>query len=58
MIQGQGHGISVLVRAYNLTNDKRYADAASNALKPFETEATDGGVRNHYLGIPWYEVIF
>lgn len=34
---GQGHGLSVLVRAYNMTGDTRYADAVLNALRPFET---------------------
>lgn len=52
---GQGHCISVLVRAYNLTKDNRYIEAAENALRPFEIEAIDGGVRNHFLGLPWYE---
>jgi hypothetical protein len=52
---GQGHCISVLVRAYSLTKDRRYIEAAENALRPFETEAIDGGVRNHFLGLPWYE---
>lgn len=51
----QGHCISVLIRAYTLTKDRRYIEAASNALQPFETEAVDGGVRNHFLGMPWYE---
>ncbi|KAI6184438.1 Heparosan-N-sulfate-glucuronate 5-epimerase [Aphelenchoides bicaudatus] len=52
---GQGHGISVLVRAYNLTNDQKYFDTAARALRLFEVEAIDGGVRNHFLGLPWYE---
>ncbi|KAI6194073.1 Heparosan-N-sulfate-glucuronate 5-epimerase [Aphelenchoides besseyi] len=52
---GQGHAISVLVRAFNITNDRRYLNAAMNALTPFETESIDGGVRTHLFGYAWYE---
>ena len=31
----QGHGLSVLVRAAQITGDKRFWDAAHLALKPF-----------------------
>ncbi|XP_039278701.1 D-glucuronyl C5-epimerase B [Nilaparvata lugens] len=33
---GQGHGISVLARAYHLSGDKTYLDAAVQALHPFK----------------------
>ncbi|KAI6196633.1 Heparosan-N-sulfate-glucuronate 5-epimerase [Aphelenchoides besseyi] len=51
----QGHAISVLVRAFNITNDRRYLDASMKALRPFETESIDGGVRTHLFGYAWYE---
>ncbi|CAD5211368.1 unnamed protein product [Bursaphelenchus okinawaensis] len=51
----QGHGISVLIRAYHLTNNEAYLHAARKALKPFELAPKDGGVRNVVLGVPWYE---
>ena len=33
---GQGHALSVLARAFNLTGNRAYARAAASALRPFE----------------------
>lgn len=51
----QGHAMSVLTRAYAVTNDTRYLAAANKAAKLFDVEARDGGVRNTLLSVPWYE---
>lgn len=48
---GQGHGISVLARAYyHSGGDRQYLDAALRALKPFRVLGRDGGVLALYLG--------
>lgn len=54
---GQGHGISVLARAYyHSGGDRQYLDAALRALRPFRILSKDGGVLAQYLGqVPWYE---
>ena len=41
----QGLGISVLLRAYNLTNEKKYLKTAEQAYMSFETDIEEGGVR-------------
>uniref|UniRef100_A0A1I7SSB4 Heparosan-N-sulfate-glucuronate 5-epimerase n=1 Tax=Bursaphelenchus xylophilus TaxID=6326 RepID=A0A1I7SSB4_BURXY len=51
----QGHGISTLVRAYHLTKEEKYKNAARQALSPYERLAVDGGVKNEVFGLPWYE---
>lgn len=40
----QGEGVSVLVRAYWLTNDDAYLGAARRAIGPMQKEVRDGGV--------------
>lgn len=53
---GQGHGISVLARAYHLSGDKAYLAAAVQALRPFKVLSKDGGVLAMFLNqVPWYE---
>lgn len=54
---GQGHGISVLSRAYyHSGGDMRYLRAALEALRPFRTPSKEGGVLAMFLGqFPWYE---
>lgn len=48
---GQGHGISVLARAYyHSGGDKQYLNAALRALRPFRIMSKDGGVLATYLG--------
>ncbi|KAK3788008.1 hypothetical protein RRG08_042296 [Elysia crispata] len=52
----QGQAMSVLVRAYNLTQEAKYLEAAVGALALFTRESTDGGVRTRFLGqLDWYE---
>lgn len=40
----QGQGISLLVRAADLTGEEKYRDAAGRAFRPMATEIRDGGV--------------
>lgn len=40
----QGHGLSVLVRAYRETDDAAYLDAAERAFEPFLKLVDEGGV--------------
>lgn len=48
---GQGHGISVLARAYHHSRgDVRYLNAALNALKPFSVPSRQGGVLTKFMG--------
>jgi heparosan-N-sulfate-glucuronate 5-epimerase len=51
----QGMGISVLVRAYDLTHRRGYLRVARRALRPFMRRVADGGVTSHWDGLPWYE---
>lgn len=51
----QGHGLSVLVRAYHSTQDEVYLNAAIKALGPYQKMAKEGGVRNDLFGHPWFE---
>lgn len=54
---GQGHGISVLARAYHHSGGRPvYLETALRALKPFSVPSAQGGVLAKFLGqIPWYE---
>ena len=52
----QGHGISMMVRAAQVTADASYWTAAQRALAPFKKLTHEGGVRNNIMGIyPWFE---
>ncbi|EFO22995.2 hypothetical protein LOAG_05488 [Loa loa] len=51
----QGHALSVLTRAYVVTNDMKYLQVAKRALQLFKTEAAKGGVLNELFGHPWFE---
>lgn len=52
----QGEGISVLLRAYQLTNDEKYLKCAKLALESFEVSLKKGGVRyEDNRGFVWYE---
>ncbi|CAG9533610.1 unnamed protein product [Cercopithifilaria johnstoni] len=51
----QGHALSVLTRAYVITNDMKYLQVAKRALRLFKTEAAKGGVLNELFGHPWFE---
>ncbi|MFH1897595.1 MAG: D-glucuronyl C5-epimerase family protein [Candidatus Desantisbacteria bacterium] len=52
----QGQGISVLVRAYKETQEKRYLESAEKAFESFNCEVNEGGVKyvddNGYI---WFE---
>jgi len=41
----QGLAISVLLRAYQISSDKKYLETAEKTCKAFEVDITDGGVR-------------
>ncbi|HEX2204024.1 MAG TPA: D-glucuronyl C5-epimerase family protein [Longimicrobium sp.] len=43
----QGKGVSLLLRAWILTGEERYREAALMALGPFERDVAEGGVRLH-----------
>ncbi|TKR75729.1 hypothetical protein L596_016980 [Steinernema carpocapsae] len=51
----QGHGLSVLSRAYALTKKEKYLKAANKALELFKTPASEGGVLNRLFDHDWYE---
>jgi len=52
----QGEGISVLARAYQITQEKRYLHCAELALGSFKASLIEGGVRYHdENGFIWYE---
>ena len=53
----QGQGISVCLRAYKLTGDGRYLDAARNAFEAFRHPARnhEGGVLDDSRGYAWLE---
>lgn len=52
----QGEGISILVRAYQLTEDERYLECAQGALGSFKASLEEGGVRyRDERGFIWYE---
>lgn len=52
----QGEGISVLLRAYQLTDGQKYLKCAKLALKSFEVSSKKGGVRyEDDKGFVWYE---
>ena len=52
----QGEGISVLVRAWFVTGDRKYLQRAVDAAEPFKVEIEDGGVRSALAdGSPFLE---
>ncbi|KAL3994132.1 D-glucuronyl C5-epimerase C-terminus family protein [Acanthocheilonema viteae] len=51
----QGHALSVLTRAYVVTNDTKYMQVAKRALHLFKVDAAKGGVLNELFGHPWFE---
>lgn len=52
----QGHGISTLVRAYLKSKDLVYLRTAVNALKLFEINSAQGGVKARFANsYDWYE---
>lgn len=51
----QSRGMSILLRAYQLTGDMTYADLAKGALLPFTFAVADGGVTSFTEWGPFYE---
>lgn len=52
----QGQAMSVLVRAFARTSDRRYLRAALSAMRPFDVASADGGVLAKFADrYPWYE---
>jgi len=51
----QSRGISILLRAHQITGDKKYFDLAQKALKPFTKSVAEGGVTSHTEWGPFYE---
>ncbi|XP_048775453.1 D-glucuronyl C5-epimerase B-like [Ostrea edulis] len=53
---GQGQAISLLVRAYIASKDKKYIEAAGKALNIFDIPSSQGGITSKYLNsYSWYE---
>jgi len=51
----QSRGISILLRAYQITNDDKYAKMAEKALIPFTKSVTEGGVTSFTKWGHFYE---
>ncbi|MBW6458022.1 MAG: D-glucuronyl C5-epimerase family protein [FCB group bacterium] len=51
----QSRGISILLRGYQLSGEKRYAEIAEKALESFTVPVKDGGVRSETEWGPFYE---
>ena len=52
----QGEGIGLLLRAYQLTGDKKYKDCAESALQIFNVSVSEGGVKiEKDSGMIWFE---
>jgi len=52
----QGQGISVLLRAYHLTNDESYLSSAKEAYKPLTVDVKENGAQNKdEQGNTWLE---
>lgn len=51
----QGQALSVLVRAYQETNDDLYRDTGQKALGAFKVPVADGGILAKWQGLDYYE---
>jgi heparosan-N-sulfate-glucuronate 5-epimerase len=51
----QGQGVQVLIKAYNMTGDKKYLNSANLALNSFYVEVKDGGITYKDQNGWWYE---
>jgi len=51
----QGQALSVLVRAYQETNDQVYRDTGQKALKAFKVPVAKGGLLAKWQGLDYYE---
>lgn len=52
---GQGQALSLLARAYLVTNDRKYLTFAEKGLTPFEKTTNNGGVIDFFFDIPVFE---
>lgn len=53
---GQGHGLSVLARAYHVDKNIKYLEAGKKALNPFRVPSKKHGVLAMFIHqVPWYE---
>lgn len=54
----QGLAISTLIEAYSLTNNKTYLKVAEKALKSYNYDVKEGGIRSYWEnGDIWYEEV-
>jgi hypothetical protein len=51
----QSRAISILLRAYQLTNEKKWLELAEKALIPYTIDVKDGGVTSFTKSGPFYE---
>ena len=51
----QGQGISLLVRTWRMTGERRYLDAARRAVKPLTIDVARGGLKRRLAGGPFFE---
>lgn len=51
----QGQAISLLVRAHDLTGERRFLRAAGNAVGPLKRRSGEGGLRTEVLGLTVFE---
>ena len=51
----QGQAMSVLTRAYALSDDRRYLDCARRATALFDIPSADGGLLATLFNLRWYE---
>ena len=51
----QGQGISLLVRTWRITGERRYLDAARRAVKPLTLDVARGGLKRRLAGGPFFE---
>jgi heparosan-N-sulfate-glucuronate 5-epimerase len=51
----QGFGLSVMIEAHELTNDKKYLNIAEKVLNSFKVSVVDGGVQSVFGTTVWYD---
>ena len=51
----QGQVISLLVRIYSVSGDKKYIEASKLAMKPLTISVQDGGLKADFFGYDYYE---
>lgn len=51
----QGFALAIMSQAYSLTKDKSFLDVGNKILNSFGHSLNNGGVRNNWDGLPFYE---